>query len=165
MKVMSRLIYVFLNAFTTSGRCEQMQYPLVTVISTKGEQALESYDQSFLDVEDIQVQEEPRLVGQKISSTRRKLVKQTPVDEIEPSVHQCVHYTRKVTKLYTLNDPPLRCVMCDPTTSFCNPICQKWVDYQFAACQGVCLPEGFFFDAGIHVSSARFIILNSIRQL
>ena len=146
--MMSWLMCVLLQVLSTLGRCDY--HPLVTVVSTKGDEAIESYHQNSLDVENIEIQYEMRIFGQNNHSNRRKLVKQTPVDEIEPSVHQCVHYTRKVTKLYTLNDPPLRCVMCDPTTSFCNPICQKWVDYQFAACRGVCLPEGFFFDAGTY---------------
>ena len=92
---------------------------------------------------------------------RRRLVKQTPVDQIEASVHQCVHYTRKVTKLQTEIDPPTICVGCDPTTPFCDPLCQKWIEYQFAACNGVCLPDGFFFDASKSKLAEHFKIFYS----
>ena len=150
MKSIPWTIYVLYQINVTSGKREQLYPSLVTVVTTNSEEALESHDKPHLRLEDDDP-DEMRVFVQN-SPERRKLVKQTPVDDIEPSVHQCVHYTRKVTKLYTLNDPPLRCVMCDPTSPFCNPLCQKWIDYQFAACRGVCLPDGFFFDAGICAS-------------
>ena len=137
------LIYVLLYMHTIVGKSEHAYPHIMSLATTKSG----PFDASLLDAEDIYMSGEMRTEEENFSW--RKLVKQTPVDEIEPSVHQCVHYTRKVTKLHSLNDPPLRCVMCDPTTSFCNPLCQKWLNYQFAACRGVCLPDGFFFDAGI----------------
>ena len=116
---------------TIVGKSEHAYPHIMSLATTKSG----PFDASLLDAEDIYMLGEMRTEEENFS--RRKLVKQTPVDEIEPSVHQCVHYTRKVTKLHSLNDPPLRCVMCDPTTSFCNPLCQKWLNYQFAACRGL----------------------------
>ena len=71
-------------------------------------------------------------------------VKQTPASELEQNVHQCVHYSRKVSKLVTEQD--LVCLQCDPTVAACDPACQPALNFQYAACHGVCLPDGFFFD-------------------
>jgi hypothetical protein len=72
--------------------------------------------------------------------------KQPPTEEIDPNVHQCIHYNNKIMKLATLQNPPVICLQCDPTTPFCDPLCQKALDYQFASCRGVCLPDGFYYD-------------------
>ena len=71
---------------------------------------------------------------------------QPPTSKIIASVHQCIHYSNKVMKLATELNPPVICLKCDPTTPFCDPLCQNALNYQYAACHGVCLPDGFFFD-------------------
>lgn len=81
-------------------------------------------------------------------------VKQTPASELEQTVHQCVHYSRKIAKLVTEQD--VICLQCDPTKPACDPICQQYIDFQFAACHGVCLPDGFFFDySKAHATAGR----------
>ncbi len=75
-------------------------------------------------------------------------VKQTPKKDIIESVHQCIHYTNKVNKL--LSEQGKQCLSCDPTkpTEFCDPACQYALDYQYVACEGICLPDGFYFNPG-----------------
>jgi len=73
-------------------------------------------------------------------------VKQTPAAEISHSVHQCIHYTNKISKL--LDEQGKQCLQCDPTHPVCDPVCQNAVDYQYVACLGVCLPDGFYFNPG-----------------
>jgi len=37
-------------------------------------------------------------------------------------------------------------MMCDPTTPVCAVGCQGLVDELFKDCNGVCLPDGYFYD-------------------
>ena len=75
-------------------------------------------------------------------------VKQTPAKDIVSSVHQCIHYTNKIVKLLGISS--IQCVSCNPSTPFCATGCQNALDYQYVACEGVCLPDGFFFDPGFN---------------
>ncbi len=63
----------------------------------------------------------------------------------QAGIHQCVHASRKLSK-YGNGTTPESCMMCDPTYATCPVGCQKLVDALYANCQGVCLPDGYFFD-------------------
>lgn len=83
--------------------------------------------------------------------------------EVEASVHQCVKAARKLQRRTHMPpfvkpvgpdevepyvDPKLiePCLMCEPANEFCPDGCQKLLDFFFAACPGICLPETYFFD-------------------
>lgn len=62
------------------------------------------------------------------------------------SVHHCVHATRKLAKRGD-GSTYVSCLACEPATPLCTVGCQKMIDYMYLVCDGMCLPDGYFFDA------------------
>mmetsp|Transcript_2316 Transcript_2316/g.3557 ORF Transcript_2316/g.3557 Transcript_2316/m.3557 type:complete len:99 (+) Transcript_2316:130-426(+) len=61
------------------------------------------------------------------------------------NTHECVRATRKIANRgdgTTVNS----CMSCDPTYGVCPDGCQNKIDKMYYACDGVCLPDGYFFD-------------------
>lgn len=60
-------------------------------------------------------------------------------------VHECVHATRKLGKNGD-GSTASSCMHCDPTFPDCYYDCQSLIDAMYVACDGVCLPQEYFFD-------------------
>ena len=58
----------------------------------------------------------------------------------EADANSCVSVTRKMQNSDTT------CLMCDPTYEFCGGKCQQLIDNVYTGCDGVCLPDGFYYD-------------------
>lgn len=88
------------------------------------------------------------------------------IDE-EANVHNCVKAARRLhyrTAYPPFVKPPhpdeenpidwlveeptavMPCIVCEPTNELCPEGCQKLLDFFFKVCDGVCLPETYFFD-------------------
>lgn len=55
----------------------------------------------------------------------------------------------------------ISCMSCDPTHGSCYDKCQNKVNYLYYACDGICLPDGYFFDP----RKSSFFLLSSYSLL
>ena len=53
--------------------------------------------------------------------------------------------SRKLSK-HGNGSVPESCMMCDPTYATCPIGCQALVDKLYRNCNGVCMPDGYYFD-------------------
>ena len=60
-----------------------------------------------------------------------------------PNVHRCVHRTTKLSKQTAQGTP---CFNCDPALNECPVGCQQVIDDVYHMCNGICLPDGYYFD-------------------
>jgi hypothetical protein len=68
------------------------------------------------------------------------------VSAVAPGDHQCIHATRKLGKNGD-GSTESSCMHCDPAIEFCYFNCQELIDQMYESCDGVCLPDGYYFDA------------------
>lgn len=66
---------------------------------------------------------------------------------IKSSPHQCIHYSNKVRKNNGFGDTVGACMNCNTARPQCYGDCQAQLDILKVACNDVCLPDGYFFDA------------------
>jgi hypothetical protein len=57
----------------------------------------------------------------------------------------CFSASRKLAKTGK-GDTVKSCMQCDPTHPYCAPGCQKLVTAVYWECDGVCIPDGYYFD-------------------
>ena len=67
--------------------------------------------------------------------------------EIKPDSHQCIHYTNKIRKANGWGNTVGACMNCITARPKCYGDCQTQLDLVKTACEGVCLPDGYFFDS------------------
>lgn len=67
--------------------------------------------------------------------------------EIKADPHQCIHYTNKIRKANGWGNTVGACMNCITARPKCYADCQAQLDLVKTACEGVCLPDGYFFDA------------------
>jgi len=67
--------------------------------------------------------------------------------EIKADDHQCIHYTNKIRKNNGWGNTIGACMNCITARPECYADCQEQLDLVKKACDGVCLPDGYFFDA------------------
>ena len=72
---------------------------------------------------------------------------------------ECIAATRKVYKAGD-GSTPGSCMSCDPTYPFCAKGCQKLIDNLYHICDGVCLPDGYYFDPSTSYFAAHYAIDN-----
>lgn len=70
---------------------------------------------------------------------------QSEYAKYEPDVHRCVHAANKLRKA---GDGTTQgsCSSCDPAVSECEPNCVDLIERLYWSCDGVCLPDGYYFD-------------------
>jgi hypothetical protein len=68
------------------------------------------------------------------------------VSAVPAGDHQCIHATRKLGKNGD-GSTDSSCMHCDPAVEFCYFNCQELIDGMYEACDDVCLPDGYYFDA------------------
>ena len=68
--------------------------------------------------------------------------------EIKADPHQCIHYTNKIRKNNGWGNTVGACMNCIAARPECYSDCQDQLELVKKACEGVCLPDGYFFDAG-----------------
>ena len=56
------------------------------------------------------------------------------------TLRNCVKSLRKIT----VNS---KCMKCNPALQSCQGNCQFLVDDTYSSCTGICLPDGYYFDA------------------
>ena len=66
-----------------------------------------------------------------------------PAAKYTPNVHRCVHRTTKLSKQTAQGTP---CYNCDPALNECPVGCQQVIDDVYHMCNGICLPDGYYFD-------------------
>lgn len=67
--------------------------------------------------------------------------------EIKPDPHQCIHYTNKIRKNNGWGNTVGACMNCITARPLCYADCQDQLELVKTACNGVCLPDGYFFDS------------------
>ena len=84
-------------------------------------------------------------------------------------VHHCIHSVRKVGKGNdnTIGDgsTPNSCFACDPTLSECPEGCRGLILDVFNYCNGICLPDGYFFDRSNNCIICSFFLKYSIQLI
>ena len=73
------------------------------------------------------------------------------VSAVPAGEHQCIHATRKLGKNGD-GSTDSSCMHCDPAIEFCYFNCQELIDQMYEACDGVCLPDGYYFDASFTIT-------------
>jgi hypothetical protein len=74
--------------------------------------------------------------------------------QFPPNIHRCVWAGNKLRKAgdgSTIES----CSSCDPARPECAPGCQELIDTIYRACDGICLPDGYYFDPGMLSCSIR----------
>mmetsp|Transcript_29725 Transcript_29725/g.32355 ORF Transcript_29725/g.32355 Transcript_29725/m.32355 type:complete len:136 (+) Transcript_29725:16-423(+) len=61
------------------------------------------------------------------------------------SVHECVKATQALATTGDGTDST-SCAGCDPALDSCYTTCQGYIKNVYFDCDGVCLPEGYYFD-------------------